>query len=167
MPPFSGYPENDFNTSTNSLMSIGSNSDEEPRKSRRKELRFAEYDDVRQIPIVHEMPQDEIDGVWMSEDELQRIRTDCIQRVNRMDGKQDDLNDEECLRGLMEHSLESRQKRKSTRKELYQTVADIQSLGALQTFETHALMAELCQRHSMDSVSEALSVAMKDARNAM
>jgi hypothetical protein len=167
MPPFSGYLENDFSTPTHSLMSIGSKSDEEPRKSRRKELRFAEYDDVREIPIVHEMPQDEIDGVWMSKDELQSIRTDCIQLVKRMDAKQEDVNDEECLRGLMEHSLESRQKSKSMRKELYQTVADVQSFGAFQAFETHALLAELCQRHSMDSVSEALSVAMKDARNTM
>lgn len=170
MPPFSGYPEDCFNTSTRSILSVGSKSDEEPRKTStyKKELRFAEYDDVREIPNVHEMSQDEIAGIWMSKKELKTVRTNCIEIVRRMDKKESSPKDDDklCLRGLKGHSLASRRKRKSVRNALYQTVAEVQSFGASVDVELDSLLAELCGRHSVDSVSTALALAKEDAKSA-
>jgi hypothetical protein len=132
----------------------------------RNGVRFADYEEVVEIPHVNDMTQEEIDDSYMSDVELRAIQYECKALVRMMDEEDEDLRDV-CVRGLDQHTPEYSRCRKATRQQAYDAVFEVQSYQAFQGVSAPELIAELCQKCSSSSVAEAKMVGISDAMAAV
>jgi hypothetical protein len=131
------------------------------RRSGRR-LRFSTYDEVFEIPHINDLSEEEVDGVWMSQNELNSVRRNAKCMVALMD-KGDTLMEGLDVRGLDQNTPSYARRREAILKLVYQAVFRIQSYQNANGIKVPELMAELCQKVTSSSVAAAQKLAMLDA----
>ena len=124
---------------------------EDHRQRKRKEVCFDATDNVREIPHLNEMSDDEVRSVYMSSDELKAVQQECRSLVKILtereesDGdsasssvlsvmydsdnghnKYDDDDDAMCFRGLEEHTPKRTAMARKIRNGIYNSVYTMQ-----------------------------------------
>ena len=135
------------------------------RKKRRRRIRFAEYDDVMEIPHIDDLPPDEVKDVWIGHEEFQSIRRECVGLVALIDeslktSKQIDF----CVRGLDQHTPKYIEMREAIQQLMYETVARINQIQQADGNDYTEVLARLCQTCSSSSVTNAIAIGRTDAR---
>jgi hypothetical protein len=127
-----------------------------------RNVNFASYDEVFEIPHIEDLSDDEIDNVWMSAEDGSKIRQQCQSIVVMMNNESENLKDVET-RGLDQHALAYTEQCKAIKYLLYGAVDRIQTFQEERGVEVSHLIAELCQKISAVSVTAAQRTAACDA----
>jgi hypothetical protein len=131
------------------------------RRSGRR-LRFSPYDEVFEIPHINDLSEEEVDGVWMSQDEIKAVRRNAKCMVALMDKGDNHMEGLE-VRGLDQNTPSYARRREAILKLVYQAVNRIQTYQEANGVQVPELMAELCQKISSSSVAAAQKLGMLDA----
>jgi hypothetical protein len=138
-------------------------------------VRFAEYDEVFEIPHIKDLSQDEINDIWLSEKDNQAIQRKFLVMVELMNNSDDDDDDDErannglaieCRRGLEDHTRRRSERRRQIRNQVYEAVFSMQaSQEATSSTGERApdLQSELTRKYSRISELQARIVASRDA----
>jgi hypothetical protein len=126
-----------------------------------RSVRFASCHDVCEIPHINDLPQDVIESVWMSEEELSVVRMNCASVIMNMD---EELAAGVCFRGLEKHVPQYVENVAAVRRQIYDTIDAVQlfqlSTGVVVPEE---LIAESCQHISVHSEAVAQIQGIDDA----
>lgn len=122
---------------------------------------FAPYDEVFEIPHIDDLLDDEIDNVWMTPEDGSKIREECKSIVVMMNDESENLKDVET-RGLEQHAMAYTEQRRAIKHLLYEAVDRIQNFQVEKGVEVSHLIAELCQKISATSVTAAQLTARHD-----
>eukprot|EP00980_Cylindrotheca_fusiformis_P014552 scaffold3924_cov109-Cylindrotheca_fusiformis.AAC.1 len=126
-----------------------------------KFLTFATYDEVMEIPHVSDMSDQEIQDTWMSPDEVDTMRKECLVSIWQIENNGNNTNDI-CTRGLWFHTELVSAQRREVRNIMYEAMDEI----IRHTFpgpEREELLAEISRACSADSVRKSLATAEWDA----
>lgn len=134
----------------------------------RRNVHFADHDSVVEIPHINDMTDEEVEGQYMSQNELQAIREQCKVYVRMIDeglhmrkGKA-----KFCTRGLDQHIKAYTSQAQEVRDCIYDSVFSVQSLQATADSDLSELIAKVSRRLSIVSVQQAYTIAEFDARSA-
>jgi hypothetical protein len=159
MPPFSGY-EVDGSFSISSAVEY-KQEQQQYYKRPRHSVRFAPCHDVCEIPHIHDLPQDVIESVWMSDEELSAVRMNCASILMNMD---EELAAGVCFRGLEKHVPQYVENAMAIRRQVYDTIDAIQLFQATTGVAVpEELIAESCQQFSVQSDAVAQIQGINDA----
>jgi hypothetical protein len=161
MPPFSEFQL----SSCDSLLELDIKSPSTLTRTYQNALRFAEFDDIFEIPSIDDMSEEGIDGVWMSREELRSIRNDCKVIIISIRDQTTELNDID-MRGLDQHTIEYTSTRKVIQQQVYDAVFEIQSFQTFQGVSVPEQIAEMSQKCSSSSVVAAHVTGVSDAVDA-
>jgi hypothetical protein len=164
MPPFSEYL-NGQASSCKSLSEFDIKSPKTLTRTHQNAVRFAQFDEVFEIPHINDLSDEELDGVWMSPKELRSIRRGCKLTILSFEGQTTEWNDI-AMRGLEQHTIEYSRTRKATRQQLYKAVFEIQSFQTFQGVSVPELIAKMSQKCSSSSVVAAHGTGISDAFDA-
>lgn len=133
-----------------------------------RSVHFADHDCVVEIPHINDMSDEEIQGQYMSQNELQAIREQCKAYVRLMD---EGLHMSKgkprfCTRGLDQHIKAYTSQAQEVRDCIYDSVFSVQSLQeTTPCSDLSDLMAKVSRRFSIISVQQACALAEADARS--
>jgi hypothetical protein len=130
-------------------------------KGRKRTIRFSPYDSVIEIPHIDDLPQDEIDAVWLHPDDFQKMREECIARVGIMDESSQPFDF--CVRGLDQHIPKYLAMRDALQHLQYDTLGRIQAIQEVDGKDYTDVLAQLCQTCSRLAVSNAVALGIADA----
>jgi hypothetical protein len=168
MPPFSELQYDTITTSDASLSSSFNIDNIAPaelsKETLDRQVHFAAYDEVFEIPHINDLSDEEFDGVWMTEDELNSIRRRCKALAKMMDEDEERARQKiSCTRGIYEHSTQYIEKRHQTRDKVYKAVFLVQDhYDAAGEYDAE-LLGEISRKYSYASVLEAHVVGLRDA----
>jgi hypothetical protein len=142
-----------------------SSSSAEPRKAPLdRQVHFAEYDEIVEIPHINDLSDEEVDGVWMTEDELRSIRRRCKDMVKMMEKDEEKARKKiSCTRGIYEHTKQYIEKRDQIRGKIYEAVIAVQCHHDATGEYDEELLGELSRSYSAVSVLQAQVLALGDA----
>jgi hypothetical protein len=167
MPPFSELQYDTITASdaSSSSFNIDNIAPAEPRKAPLdRHVHFATYEEVLEIPHINDLSDEEVDGVWMTEDELRSIRRRCLDMVKMMDKDEEKaIQKISCTRGLYEHTRQYIEKRNRTRGKVYVAVLSVQYHHDATGEYDAELLGEISRKYSAVSVLQAQVVALRDA----
>ena len=133
----------------------------------RRNVHFADHDSVVEIPHINDMSDEEVEGQYMSQTELQSIREQCKVYVRMIDeglhmykGKA-----KFCTRGLDQHIHAYTSQAQEIRDCIYDSVFSVQELQETADADLSELIAKVSQRLSIVSVQQACAIAEADARS--
>jgi hypothetical protein len=166
MPPFSDY-SNDLNISSHSTGRVNKDKlfEDQPRRrarNPRRSVRFAENQEVFEIPHASDMSKDEINQVWMSDAELSAIRQHCVNVVMFMDEKMAAQHGI-CFRGLEQNCPQYVEHTCNRWRQIYDAVDAIQEFQATTGIAAPDLLADSLKIMSAHSAATAYVTAMNDA----
>jgi len=126
----------------------------------KKNIAFADYDLVYEIPHINDMSPEEIHDQWMTAEDLLNIRKSCIGTVK-------DMNNGEppegmFLRGLDQHTLKYKERKDEIDRQVYDAVFRIQEFQRMSGVDASDVMANLCTKYSEPSVIAAHTAAISD-----
>eukprot|EP00980_Cylindrotheca_fusiformis_P016004 scaffold4703_cov108-Cylindrotheca_fusiformis.AAC.12 len=128
----------------------------------RRNVTFATFDDVCEIPHIDDLSDEEINDVWMSAEDGAKIRKECQSIVLMMNKNSEKLTGVE-IRGLEQHGVAHTEQRRAIQNLLYDAVDRIQSFQAEKGVDISHLIAEVCQKISAMPILAARRVATQDA----
>lgn len=128
-----------------------------------KRVCFAEHDEVFEIPHVNDLSDDEIDAVWMSEEDFKSIRKECRMIILAIERECTNILDGVELRGLEHHMSTQRKQKAAVREILYGTVEKLQCFQDETNMDVSDMMGEMCQKVSSRSEKMAHRMALGDA----
>jgi hypothetical protein len=138
---------------------------EKPNTGNKKSVRFAYFDDVLEVRHIKDMCADEIDSVWMSDEERAAIRAESLRLVGIMnrEGQASGELVGQCLRGLDQHQQSYTKKSKEALNQLYDIVSECQAFEDLHGVRVpEDLLAKYMNAVSSRSEVEARSRGMND-----
>jgi hypothetical protein len=129
-----------------------------------RQVHFAEYDEVWEIPHINNLSDEEVDGVWMTQDELRTIRRRCLAMVKLMEKDEEKARQKmPCTRGIYEHTKQYTEKRHQTRNKVYEAVFSAQDHHDATGEYDAELLREISRKYSYVSVLQAQVVGLRDA----
>jgi hypothetical protein len=138
------------------------------RASQSKSVRFAEYDHVQEITHRNDMPPEYFDAMYLSGEEQAASRQSALDDLVAITTGQLLKDDEEvCIRGLENHTLENSQRFREAVNKLYDIVYDCQTFedeNGVQVPEE--FLAQYLIEVSKVCVEEAMERAAQDAQEA-
>lgn len=165
MPPYSGNTIEELNQSLTSLENAKP-LHEEPHRQIKKKLRFDDYDEVKEIPHIADMTDEEVDDSYFSREEVKAIRRECRALVTMIEvGDKKGLR-KICIRGLHQHTPTFTNRRRAIRQHLYYAVQEIQEYQTFQGINCPDMIADICREYSKQSKKEARLMGAADAKAA-
>jgi hypothetical protein len=177
MPPFSPE-EYYYNDDLQSSFSLLNDHDDDmvtkrplqAQQQERRNVRFATFDQVFEIPHINELSQEEIDAVYISHEEGRAIRRRCSRLCKALaNGVQEAQIVGECVRGLearLPQYVQRAKRSAAIRQQLYDTIYEIQCFEDKTGLDMCDLIADTCQKCSRPFVTDAWRCGVLDAKNA-
>jgi hypothetical protein len=129
-----------------------------------RSVMFSEFIKIVDIPHISDLSNDEIENTWMSREEMQFVKMECVDTVALMNaGATLNENYGICERGLEKHTDRGLEQSKRVRCCAYEAVFGMQKFHRLKGFSLPNLMAELYSSSSAPSQSEAHKRGCLDA----
>lgn len=141
--------------------------DEQLRRCKRKrrlpraQVRFAEFDNIVEIPNIGCYSREEVSACYFSSRELNNIQRECIDIVSQAD-ENCRPGDGHWLRGLDQHTLKYKKTQDRFHRQVHEAVFQIQEFQQSSGVNTTEIMAELYAKYSAPSVAAAHMTAMSD-----
>ena len=130
-----------------------------PPTRQAKRLRFADYVKVLLIPHIDDFVQEDIERLWISREELQESRDECMLLTDRLDaGDEIDF----CVRGLDQHTKMHSKRRLALQRIIYAGVFKMYSYRSSVDIDINATISELYHRMSASSVAAAVEIGKAD-----
>ena len=160
------YEESDMN-----LLRGGDTLTKNNKKKSKKSVHFANFDDVYEIQHINDMSTDEIDSIWMSNEEKNAVRMESLHIVNMMN-QQDITPTSEleglCLRGLDQHKSSYTKQSKETVNRLYDIVYECQTFEDMHGVQVpDDILAKYLNAVSSRCETEAHARGIRDMNDAL
>ena len=141
------------------------------RKTRRRTVSFASYEEVVEIPHINDLSKEEIAQVWFSRTQLQYIQERCKGLVSLLEKGELQKDKLQLIhRGLDQRTTMYLKKSNSIQEVIYKCVLGIQSIERKKLGKTSEAtsvkVAELCAKYSSTFVAAACERGLSDARDA-
>lgn len=120
---------------------------------------FSEFS-VVEIPHINDLTPDEIFDCWMTNEDHQRIRQECLGAVGEVGDEK--VSDGMLLRGLDQHTNRYKETRDYINQKVYDAVFAVQSFERENNVDCSELMAQLSAKYSEPSVISAQTAALSD-----
>jgi hypothetical protein len=130
------------------------------REETKKSVRFNRYDEVFDIPHIKDLSKQEILDVWMTNEDIRDIQTECIGAVS-MVGK-GSVSNGFLLRGLDQHTLKYKEERDVIKDQVYDAVFSIQEFQRVTGTDVSELICAMCEKRSEAAVVAAQIAAISD-----
>jgi hypothetical protein len=130
------------------------------RKRRPMNLRsvsFSLTDTVKEIPHLNAMSEEEIESIWISDQEATETRQTCMRLVTLMN-----LCHDKKERGLDQHTFSEKARKDHMRRQLYKAVSAIQEYQMKNQVWIPDILAGICQKYSAACELEAHVVGLRD-----
>lgn len=128
-----------------------------------KRVHFSQRkDEVFEIPHIDDLSDEEIDAVWMHDEDFKAIRKECRNIIMAFEKKSINVLIGVELRGLEHHMPSQRKITDATRDILYGTVEKLQCFQDESNVDVSDMMAEMCQKVSLRAVKMAHRMALGD-----
>ena len=130
-------------------------------KPQERNVFFAQQDEIFEIPHLDDLSDEEINDVWMSNEEFAAIRRECkkIIMIIQHDSR---LARHIELRGLEHHMLHQQKATEALQELLYETVDRLLSFREESSMDVSDMLAEMCQKISSRSEVSAHKRGLKD-----
>jgi len=116
---------------------------------------------VQEIPHINDLSQEEVDSVWMNDDDFFVIRQECLGTVGEIGP--DKVTDGFLLRGLDQHTHRYKETKGFIGRQVYDAVFSVQEFQrANGGIDCSELMSQLVQKYSEPSLIAAQSAALSD-----
>lgn len=173
MPPHIAQECDNFNLNVICESSVDAHNDQlakttlsltENNFRQQRSVMFSEFVKVVDIPHINDLSNDEIGNIWMSREEMNFVKMECLDTVALMNAGATLLeNNGLCERGLEKHTHGGLERSKLVRYCAYEAVFGMQKFHRLKGFSLPNLMAELYNSSSAPSQSEAHKRGFQDA----
>jgi hypothetical protein len=114
---------------------------------------------VLEIPHINDLSPEEIFDCWMTPEESQSIREECLGTVAENDKK---MTDGMLLRGLDQHTNRYKEARDFISRQVYDAIFSVQEFEQENGVDCSELMAQLSAKYSAPATIAAQSAAISD-----
>lgn len=124
-----------------------------------RKLRFSDYDDVFEIKHIDEYSREDVDRLWISSKQMNKIRKECRELRDRLDAGGDvDF----CTRGLKQHTSFYTAKRDALQRIIQEGVFKVYEYRHSVTIDVDVCISDLYKKMSASSVEAAIETAKSD-----
>jgi hypothetical protein len=128
---------------------------------------FALWEDIVEIAHLSELSEDEIEGSWISKEQLWGIRKEALSIISLLDCGIDIFEEDDiCVRGLARYTEEHSLKRNERRRSIYKAISDLQDEESNEDTLAEKI-AECHQSLSLEAKTDAYEFALNDAKEAL
>ena len=128
----------------------------------RRGISFDKFDRVLEIEHINDMPESQINAVWMKPEESRKIRKDAIKIVEEVNSGMVKSDSVEGFRGLEGHTDDALRERQEIRDNVYDAVLGLQEFQRRRGVNLPNAMADIYKRHSARAQREAQKMAIRD-----
>ena len=128
----------------------------------RRGISFDKFDRVLETEHINDMPESQINAVWMKPEESRQIRKDAIRIVEEVNSGMASRNSMEEFRGLEGHTDDALRVRQEIRDNVYDAVLGLQEFQRRRGVNLPNAMADIYKRHSARAQREAQKMAIRD-----
>ena len=126
----------------------------------KRSISFGKQIGIREIEHIDDMPESQVNAMWLHPAESDQIREEAIRIVERADAGE--FVPESELRGLEGHLETNSREREEIRENVYDAVLGVQEFQRRQGVNMPNAMANVYRKHSQRSQIEAHQKAMRD-----
>jgi hypothetical protein len=122
-----------------------------------RSVSFSRHAHVIEITHLNDLSQEEVESIWISAQEMAKIRQTCMRLVTMMN-----LCKDKKERGLEQHTILAKARKEHMRRPLYKAVSAIQEYQMKHQVWNPDILAGICQKYSAACELEAHVVGLRD-----